>query len=280
MLEAGYPGEALYGSNSACRFRLMDWLFTAWHEFSQHFIPGITAEQWDATRNWITALGGLVALFVALSTYRANARIRRESQARFVYAKVLHYSDIAKDETFGSDSDDLEIQSATFEWIEDPDPYVLGTGSQVRKAVESLGYCRVLVKNGSEELIGPVKIQLADLETERLWPQIAVILPVLEPGESGTAILVWSRPPSGGDSDVTPVIVFRDASGRWWRRIGPHPIEHVHADPENSSVTKSQREAGTLPTGTRGVISKQPRLGLRVLSHRTLRVLRGKSPTP
>lgn len=260
------------------------WVAVPGDWFWGHFLPGIyalrTPEQWDAIRNWVVALGGVVALFVALRTYRMNSRTRREAQARFVYAKVTTYSVIAEGNDIDDEPYDSAIEPKTHLAKPDDDPYTFGGGDTKRKALTALGRAAIRVNNGSDELIGPVKVQVANTSTGKVWPNVAIIIPVIEPEGLATVVLLWSGPPVNDLADVTPVILFRDASGQWWKRFGAEPIKRVHTDPENSSLTKAQRDARAPILGAGGEKVRKERVPFWALVHRAGRLLMGKSPTP
>ena len=68
---------------------MVDWLFGL-----------LTPTQWDALRNWLATVGGLIALLIAANTYRRNVRIKREEQARLVYSKIGSFAEHLPGERF------------------------------------------------------------------------------------------------------------------------------------------------------------------------------------
>lgn len=88
------------------------------------FFGLMTPAQWDALRNWLTTVGGLIALLIAANTYRRNVRIKREEQARLVYSKLKDVAFPAPGATFRSLTNGAQIAygSPASLSIPNPDP--------------------------------------------------------------------------------------------------------------------------------------------------------------
>ena len=214
------------------------------------FLGLLTPAQWDAWRNWLATIGALVALLIATNTYRRNVRIKREEQARLVYSKPGGIKVLGPGET------------------EEP----LGSRGSVAMNHSNRTPNRVpywaTVHNGSKELVGPVRIEVKHIGADPLYGEIWATTPTIEPESDYTVGFVFDNHhvpymPMFGTS-----VLFRDASGQWWRRHDSQPIERVHNDPANAG----SNSGFPLPN--------PPPVTARVRWHRFWRRLQGKSAIP
>lgn len=248
----------------------------------ESFFGLLTPAQWEVLRNWLATAGGLIALLIAANTYRRNVNVKREEQARLVFAKVIDFTDmptgswvekrlphgakqgvtpVVKYKTFQKGDGTFEAKLVTFE-----------------PAVE----VTIAVHNGSKELIGPVRLQLVDGES--VVPDPSARIETIDPESEYVVNFVVKNPHAPGFVVLRPTIIFRDASGQWWRRHRAEPIERVHDDPENQGPTAVERvrmrreqRAGGVPDES---LIAEPRPALSVRWHRFWRVVRGKSALP
>lgn len=242
----------------------MDWFF-------ELLLPA----QWDALRNWLATIGGLVALVIALVTYSSNARVRRESQARLVYGTVDYQGAFSAD-TALSAADNHAVEVGLTKVVKSVDRYSLMEQTEYVTLSDGMT-ARVAVHNESQELIGPVKVQLADASNGEIWDRVSARIQVIEPSSTGHASLSWSTPWLGAGSDLLVILSFRDSSGRWWQRFGTLPIESIHDDPVNTGITQHERQMRSLDPWD-WTLPPEPHLTLAVRWHRLMRKLRHKKP--
>jgi hypothetical protein len=179
-----------------------------------------TPEQWEAIRGWLTTLGGLAAVIIALITYMRNVRTNKEEQARKVYAS----SRLVKR---GREGHSFKRPQPTFATVE-------GAGEWARTGLDEFSitltsdvqYFRLAVHNSSEELIGPVI-----LKSRHRYADESIVwgyqrFGFLKPGSAEDQELVV---PLDGDGlapeKIGLFLIFRDSSGRWWTRSGTSPIK-------------------------------------------------------
>ena len=244
-------------------------------------LGALTPAQWDSWRNWVTAVGGLIALFIATSTYRRNVRIKREEQARLVYSK----------------STDVELRNPGDKFPVLPNGAQVGTGSPgVRintvpalggkgwtseaEALTSLLQVTVVVHNGSKELIGPIRVELL-VGGKRLLPSLGIA--EVEPDTNFVLDFTWVSP-AGIVPSLESTILFRDSSAQWWRRHRSQPIERVHNDPENVDLPAAERITARAAQKALGISEdkwvQEPKVPLAARWHRFWRKVRGKNPIP
>ncbi len=101
----------------------------------------------------------------------------------------------------------------------------------------------VVVHNGSQELIGPVKVQLTDTGRNAVSENCAYIVESIKPNTEERWTFYVQNQSYHGSPSTASTIVFRDASGSWWRRNRSEPVQHVHEDPDNVRLPKAMREA-------------------------------------
>lgn len=245
----------------------------------------LTPAQWDAWRGWLTTLGGLVALFVATSTYLRNGRIKREEQARLVYSKHTHVDLYEVGQTFSLKSpaaDSGQVIEGAADVVMNPD----STSAErwLGLALQPLIQVRVVIHNGSKELIGPARLQVLNAGNGLIWEDFSIKVDAVGPETDYVVDAVWINSFHPGMPSLATTVIFRDASGQWWRRHRSEPIERVHDDPENSGPTAAERSRIRQQQSDQGVLEaeriQEPRPTAAVRLHRLLRRWKGKSPTP
>ncbi|MGW9632218.1 hypothetical protein ACWGST_16090 [Agromyces sp. NPDC055520] len=248
------------------------------------FFGLLTPAQWDALRNWLTAIGGLAALFIAVITYNGNVRNKREEQARLVYADITRL----KQREVGEEAHDRGalgvrqgIHPAAKRVALPPDQR---TG-EMRSAwiVERPALDLVAtVHNRSKELIGPIRLQLTAGDDVIQDPSARI--EAIEPESEYSVQFILPNPVHPAFQVPRATILYRDASGRWWRRHRAEPIERVHSDPENAGPTPAERIRIRKQQAAIGIAEAdriaEPRVSLGVRWHRFWRRARGKSPLP
>lgn len=246
------------------------------------FFGLLTPAQWDAWRNALTAIVGLIALSIAVGTYRRNVRIKREEQARAVYSKVTHAWHYATGDTFpimpygaqlGFKSEEMDIIRNSVRNAEDPD--VLG------RALAPLNHATVVIHNGSKELIGPARVQMVNGGDGKIWDEFSLSVDAVDPESNFVVDFTWLNEFHPGQPSLATTVIFRDASGQWWRRHRAEPIERVHDDPENQGATATQRahiRSAQIAAGLEP--PPEPKVTWRVRWHRFWRRRAGKSALP
>lgn len=230
---------------------------------------------WETLRTWAATLGGLVALFIALCTYRRSVRLKREEQARLVYAKVVHVKEYNPGDfiKFTDHGARTGVSNAAVAMER-------GEAGTVFVAKEPIIQAVIAVHNGSKELIGPAKVQLVNRGTSTVF-DLSHIMGLADPESETLAELTVSNIVAPGWPPLGATVIFRDASGAWWRRHLAEPIEAVHDDPENWIRGPLEREAARAVQIAEGLSPmKEPTVSLRVKWHRFKRRLRRKPPIP
>lgn len=194
------------------------WLTAA----TEGFVGLLSAEQWEAWRSWLTTIGGLIALSVALATYARNVRLKREEAPRLVYAtekRTITYLPGAifevelgrNDILHASDSLDVE--------------YAENRKKLRVKVNESTIRTTIIVYNGSKERMSPAYPHVFSLSDNR---RIAESPPIesIDPEAQATAEVLFAEPEQGRP-EVGVSIVFCDSSGRWWSRHLDGPLRRA-----------------------------------------------------
>jgi len=240
-----------------------------------------TAAEWDMVRNWLTTTGGVAALLVAASTYRRNVRIKREEQARLVYSKMTHHEDhrpgtileiLPHDAKLGNACPDVQIV---------PSSEKGGEQGAKMLATAPLVQITAVIHNGSKELIGPVKIQVVNIGRKITLDSFSTSIAAVDPESEFIVDFKWRNIDYPASPSCGTTIIFRDASGQWWRRHLSEPIEKVHNDPENIGPTPTERiEIRKMQLATGFEPIAEHKLTTKVRWHRFWRKRQGKSPIP
>lgn len=247
--------------------------------FADSLVGALTPAEWELLRSWLATAGGLTALWIATLTYRRNVRLKREEQARLVYSRLAHVEYHSPGEEFPFLPNDAQIgTTAGGATIVGPS----GPDQKARQlALVPVIHVTAVVHNGSAELIGPVKVQMVNGGIDRIWDTFSIQVAAVEPKSDYVVDFVWPNDVHPGQPALATTVLFRDASGQWWRRHRAEPVERVHNDPENAGYTPAERaqwESNARALG--GNPSPEPKLSLRVRWHRYWRKRRGKRPVP
>jgi hypothetical protein len=198
---------------------------------------------------------GLVALVIAAYTYRGNVRIKREEQARLVYSKITHreYHDCGakfplkpNDARFTNGSLGVQIRV-------NRDP--LAEHKELGIAIQPLIQVTAVIHNGSKELIGPARVQIVDVGKGKVMDEFSMRAHAVDPESDWIVDFTWINEIHPNQPSLETTLIFRDASGRWWRRHRSEPIERVHDDPENQGPTATECRPSTKspnPSSRRG----------------------------
>lgn len=242
----------------------------------------MSPDQWEAWRGWLTTVGGLVALLIATNTYRRNGKIKREEQARLVYSRFTHVAHHEQGTSFELNANGAQIGILTPSVKTVANTGADGTAHHEGFALAPLIQTTVVIHNGSKELIGPARVQMVN--SERTWEEFSITAPSVEPETDYVVEFIWANEVHPAQAPLGTTVIFRDASGQWWRRYGAEPIEIVHADPENEGLTAVERAKTRELQALQGIAEelrvKEPELTWRVRWYRFGRQLRGKNPIP
>ncbi|GAA1767966.1 hypothetical protein [Agromyces humatus] len=238
---------------------------------------GITFGSWP---DWIAAIATGLAFLIAAITYARSTRDHREGQARLVYATFKDVKSYPPGEVIPISTDGVDIGYGEGTAI------VPGIGDDGKHGmVTTAGIMRttVAIHNGSKELIGPLKLQLWDPGAKKLFDRVALTIGPIEPETDKLVdFSVINAHFPGGEPSLSPVIIFRDSSGRWWKRHQYEPIERIHDDPNNLAETPTERAERAIRVREwfGKELDPEPKPSLRVKYHRLMRRLRGKQPIP
>jgi hypothetical protein len=236
----------------------------------------ITAGSWP---DWVAAVFTSLAFMVAAVSYARSVKVHRESQARLVYSKVTEtehhlpgtsFELLAHGARIGKTCPGMEIES----------PTAIGTKARGR-AISPIMQVTAVIHNGSDELIGPTKLQIVNVGLKSVYDEFAHVLNAIEPKSEYIVNFMIHNPVHPSQPSLGSTLLFRDASGSWWRRHLAEPIEAVHNDPENAAPTPTERSiyaANAIALG--GEPTPDPEVPWGARWHRFWRRRRGKSPTP
>lgn len=238
----------------------------------------------ESTRSWITAAAATVGAGIALVTYVRNSKVRREEQARLVYAKITDIRLYAEGELYEMLPNGSQQGVGNAPWspvAHAPD------GTPIRPVIHAIALApimqsTVIVHNGSKELIGPLKIQIVNTGLQQRMDDFSAIINAVEPESDAAITFTWINSVAPGLPGIAPTLLFRDSSGQWWRRTNVDKVQRVHNDPENTSPTPAELARAAQNAEKLG-IQPQPdnaKIPMEVKLHRLLRKFRGKDPLP
>ncbi len=237
----------------------------------------VEAIGWGTWPEIVAAVVTSLAFVVAATSLVRDLQVRREAQARLVYSKLIHIEQFEAGATF-----DLLPHGAVTATGSAASTIILGQGLGL--AVAPVQRVTVIVHNGSNELIGPARVQMVNAGKNYTYDTFSLSVGAIDPLTDYTAILEWPWEEHPNMPSLATTVIFRDASGRWWRRHRSEPIERVHADPENEVQPAAERAEIRKVQAARGVAPEhfiqEPKVSLVVRWHRLLRRVRGKSPIP
>jgi hypothetical protein len=176
----------------------------------------LTPAQWDSWRNWMAAIGGLIALSFAVATYRRNVRLKRDEQARFVYAAV----DLV--ERFPAGSGFIHRDVPTYNGTRESLLAVEGDRG-LHTVAEPIVRVRVSVQNRSKELISRTVVELDGFAAIGL-PRLEIGTCHPEQSKQCDFVLIDQLPDG---YPFEPRLIFTDSSGRAWERYGDDPIRSL-----------------------------------------------------
>jgi hypothetical protein len=178
----------------------------------------LSPEQWEAWRGWATTVGGIAAVGIALSTYRLNARLKNEEQARKVY------TDSALVKTYKAGAPFSRIKPI-FRTHEDVGSWVTNssnTSSIVLKADAVI--LTIQVHNRSDEIIGPFRVVTRHVYRDGLERTTQEAFGVLRPLAFEEFDLAIPQDVNGRPPRTTLTAFFRDSGGQWWSRRDTDPV--------------------------------------------------------
>jgi hypothetical protein len=180
----------------------------------------LTPAQWDVWRGWITTLGGLVALLIALSTYRRNVRTKNEEQARKVYGEIVQVGDGKAGERVVRDIPNIEVHRDSGIWTKNK------LGDFVLDLAVPWRHYEHAITNGSEEIIGPVHFTQQFHYPDGSHRILRQTFMVLKPDKRITINSIVPGSPLELPRALF-LVTFRDSSGSWWSREGTDPIRRA-----------------------------------------------------
>jgi hypothetical protein len=237
---------------------------------------GVTAGTWPT---WISAVVTSFALMVAALSYARSVKTHREAQARLVYSKVTDISEHQPGTMFELLPNDAKIGCGA-----EGASIVLPTAPDAEAQFLALApviQLTVVIHNGSKELIGPAKVQIFNHGLKKVHDTRSVIVGAIEPESDYIVSFTIQNAHHPGSPSLGTTLIFRDASGQWWRRLAAEQIEAVHNDPENSTYTRTELDSfAANARAMGGEPTPVPKLPWKVRWHRFWRARRGKSPLP
>ena len=182
----------------------------------------LSPDQWDAWRNWLATIGGLIALSVAVATYTRNVRMKREEAARLVYATVRHNLVYLPGKTF-------EVKLKPDDLLHAPNNPKVGFAEKGRKLEvqvnETVVRVTIIVHNASRERISPVFAHAFSRSAGEIVSEAPAVENV-DPESTVTIEVIFAIPPAG-QPEVGVSLIFRDSSGRWWKRHLDGPLRRA-----------------------------------------------------
>ncbi|MFY1703954.1 hypothetical protein ACN28G_19830 [Micromonospora sp. WMMA1923] len=244
---------------------------------SPGFIGQITPGSWP---DWLAAAGTSLAFLIAAISYARSVKERREGQARLVYSKLISLK-------FHDPGTQFEMlpDGARIGWTDARCAAIVPPSSPEDKArhiaLAPVIQLTAAIHNGSKELIGPAKVRVVNTGRKKTYGDFAVMVDAVGPESEAVVDFVWPNVDHPGQPGLGTTLIFRDASGRWWRRHLAEPVEAVHNDPENGVEPSAQRAIWAANARKMGIEpSPEPKVSLRARGYRLYRRMRGKSPIP
>ena len=192
---------------------------------------------WGNVPGWTSAGVTSIAAAVAAVTFWRNERVRRQAQARLVYATVDRLQRF-RDEEMIPGAEDLLMQgyltptsgASGRDW---PDGYI-ADGDWARAEVK--------VHNLSDELVSRWGVVLRDVQAGDVYGLADHVHGHAVPGGVTTRVYLFPLEEwVPGDAEVT--LYFRDASGQWWERHETDPIRKARKR-DIPTITRSAESRG------------------------------------
>jgi hypothetical protein len=231
-LQASSTIKKPWSAPAICACSLLNMIDWIWHQ-TDVVLGQLTKDQWEAWRGSATTLGGLIALFIGVRTYRRNVKLKREEQARLVYARVqnIRHFDAGMVVTFTMSGSARDVVTR--------EEFNSFSRMQEQIATTPVLQVTLIVHNGSKELVGRTNVQLVDTHFSAIYP-LRGILESLPP-ESTTRVELTMLGRKGGlYPSLGATVAFSDASGQWWRRHLAEPVKPIHRDPGNEMKTPAE----------------------------------------
>lgn len=179
--------------------------------------PGTQAE-------WIGAIGTALGFAVAAGGYLWSVLRTRKAQARRVYAHI----EKAELREAGSVDQTLDTQLEAGIIVrvhpESVSDYVGSPDGPMRRYLNNAIRLVVKIHNGSDEIMGPMRVELVDQAASQLFDFPTIPVGRVEPGDSVFVLLVLQDTWRPRVPKLRPRIVFRDSSGKWWHRYDSEPV--------------------------------------------------------
>jgi hypothetical protein len=232
---------------------------------------------WGSWPDWVTATFTSLAFVVAAVSYARSVKVRREAQARLVYSKLIavsHHGPNALLELLPN-SALMGVSGGGTELVLPAAP----DQKTMERTLVPATQLTAVIHNGSSELIGPAKLQVVNVGDNTLYDNFAAVVDAIDPDSEFVVVFTFPNPHFPGEPALGTTVIFRDASGSWWRRHRSEPIESAHDDPENSAPTAAMRAQYAANARAMGLQpSPEPHVRLRTKWHRYWRVRRGATP--
>lgn len=222
------------------------------------------------------AVGTSLAFIVAAVSYLRDVGLKKEAQARLVYSKLVDLSFHEAGEPLAALQPGVTMGILA---VQATRTYAGGTAC----IVPSTPVVRVTasIRNRSDELIGPAKLQIVNTGRKVIFESFAGSVGSVDPQSDMLIDFVFPNTEHPNQPSIGTTVIFRDASGAWWRRHLAEPIESVHDDPENSAPTPTERAQYAENARAMGITPRPPlAIPLRVKYRRAIRARRGKSAIP
>jgi len=115
----------------------------------------------------------------------------------------------------------------------------------------------------------------------KVWDDFSISVNAIDPESDYVVDFTWINEFYPGAPSLATTVIYRDASGQWWRCHGAEPIEDVHDDPGNMGPTPTERVRIRRQQVAMGFDPMaEHNVSHRVRWHRFMREPRGKSPLP
>lgn len=252
------------------------------HHASQE--ASITLGSWP---DWIAAIGTSLAFLIAAVGYFRSTNDAAKSQARLVYAEVLSQKRLDKGDEgpviWGAATQavgegfEAAVPSGGRVFITREDhvapvedhPFPRSSASKPKRkvALSPLIRAKVRIHNGSDELIGSGKVQLFNERGGQAFDRVTAVLGHIAPHSDLVVDMSIVNDFHPGYTTVGAVVLFRDASDRWWQRKGSEPIKRVRepASLMDSPADVENRRAWAAYLGEEVENAKSESLRLRVV---------------
>lgn len=163
---------------------------------------------WGTVPDWIAAIGSVLAFGIAAAGYVWSVALSRNAQAR----KVSTATTLIDTYDRGDEIKDFS-----------PGVYHVGTwhppGQKALIALDKTAVVRFKIVNNSDEVMGPVTIEVAEAGATEFLPGVSYEFSRVQPGDSESGLIALQDRWHPAHPDLRVRIVFRDSSGRWWQRL-------------------------------------------------------------